>query len=176
MEDQAPGFSLGRSNLEAIAGSIPLAGAAADAGPANKPKFPVATRQVAAVIDGRHTEIVLMAYADHTFIVVSQNNKLGTLMYAARDQDKYITEGEARFSVSTLLGRRDDPLHDVFARQIVELVCSTSKLPLPVVLSLSLLNTPRGPNSESELMADPASARSLLKAVLYLIRENKVWS
>ncbi len=43
-------------------------------------KFPVTTKQVACKIDGIHTEIVLSAYSDYIMIVITQNNKLGTLV------------------------------------------------------------------------------------------------
>lgn len=42
--------------------------------------FPVLTRQVAALVNGTHTDIVLSAFLDKIFIAVSQTGKFGTIV------------------------------------------------------------------------------------------------
>ena len=43
-------------------------------------KFPVKTKQIACIIDGVHTEIILQVFADRVFIAITQTNKLGTMV------------------------------------------------------------------------------------------------
>ena len=43
-------------------------------------RFPVATQQKAAVINGKHTDVVLSQFADKNFVLVTQTEKMGTMV------------------------------------------------------------------------------------------------
>lgn len=52
------------------------------------------------------------------------------------------SENNYIYKISTLFGKRDDPLLYVYARQIIEMISHTSKKPL--ILAVSLQNEGRG--------------------------------
>eukprot|EP00959_Pyramimonas_sp_CCMP1952_P101294 2119160-Pyramimonas_sp.AAC.1 len=83
--------------------------------------FPVQTRQFAAVIDEVHTEFVVMGYDNRVVVIVTQIGKLGSIMQAKQDitHDGFLQNS---FSVKTLLGRRDEPLLEICARRLMELL------------------------------------------------------
>jgi hypothetical protein len=43
-------------------------------------KFPVKTKQIACIVDGVHTEIIIQVFTDRIFIAITQTDKLGTLV------------------------------------------------------------------------------------------------
>ena len=49
-------------------------------------EFPLRTKQFAAVVDGEHTEFVLMGFDNRVMVVVSQIGAVGTVLTA-----KYVT-------------------------------------------------------------------------------------
>jgi len=118
-------------------------------------KFPVKNKQIAAKIHGIHTEVIMSIYADHYFIVITQNNKLGSLLAASSE--------ESSFSIRTLLGKPDEPLQTIYARQLIELISSTSTIPNPLLLAISLQPT------------TPQLEKSTFKVLLHIIDQNKIW-
>jgi len=96
------------------------------------PKPPFSTLQLAAMIDGIHTEFILTTYSNLVFFVVTQLEKLGSLLLARRE---LTMEGEPTFAISSLLGRRD-PEIEIYARKLVEVTSKRSAKPL--LLSLAL--------------------------------------
>ena len=78
------------------------------------------------------TEIVCTTYTDRHFIVISQMNKFGTVINAWAETK----DGGKTFDMVTLLGRRDDPLLSVYARQLVERISSFSDKPLLLAIAL----------------------------------------
>eukprot|EP01113_Clastostelium_recurvatum_P049505 TRINITY_DN9180_c0_g1_i2.p1 TRINITY_DN9180_c0_g1~~TRINITY_DN9180_c0_g1_i2.p1 ORF type:complete len:146 (+),score=20.32 TRINITY_DN9180_c0_g1_i2:2-439(+) len=125
--------------------------------------FPVRTGQVAAEIDGVHTEIVMNLYAEQIFIVISQTQKLGSLISASRVGGQMTQSGVSNYSINTLLGKRDDPVLDIFARQLVQYVSNTDRMARSLLLAISL------PSMTAENM------RPTFHAVMNLISENKIW-
>ena len=77
------------------------------------------TRQCAACINGVHTEIVVTGYADRVNVLVTQLGSPGTILHASSEKS---ADGERRYEVKVLLGRRDDPLLAVYARQLIQRV------------------------------------------------------
>jgi len=117
--------------------------------------FPVRTKQVAADIDGVHTEFVLMAYENRIVIFVTQIGRVGTVLEAKQDKAQ---DGTTSYSVNTLLGKRDEPLLEIAARQIVEQLSRVGeKRPLMITLGLK--------------KHTPANLKTIVKLVL----ENGVW-
>jgi proteasome assembly chaperone 3 len=72
-------------------------------------------------------------YADRIFVHITQMGKFGTIMKAWAEPR---SEGGSIYHVSTLMGKRDDPLLQIYARQIIERLSATSSKPLLLALSL----------------------------------------
>lgn len=100
-----------------------------------------ALKQVQAeVIVGESTlDVICSSYADRHFIVVTQIDKIGTLLTG-----KAIAgiDGTVHYEVSVLFGKRDDQLLLVYCRQIVEKIYKAGSNK-PVLLAISLLEEGR---------------------------------
>lgn len=68
-------------------------------------------------INGIHTDVVVQAFTDRIFVTITQLNKIGSLLYATSEDD---SSGGKSFDVQVLMGRRDDPLLVLYARQLIE--------------------------------------------------------
>ncbi|CAM9149736.1 unnamed protein product [Ascophyllum nodosum] len=94
-------------------------------------------RQNAWVMNGVRTEVVVIPYVDRTFVIVTQMKKLGNLLLATSDgSGGGLAEGSRgrRYRVQVLLGKRDDPLLSLYARQLLEQMKSDKPLLLAVCL------------------------------------------
>lgn len=90
--------------------------------------------QAIVMSSGVETKILCSSYSDRHFVVITQLHKVGTLIQAHTQKS---LDGEGKtFSISTLLGRRDDPLLDVYARQIIQQISGYSDNPLLLAISL----------------------------------------
>ena len=76
----------------------------------------------------------IIGYGDRHFVVISQVKKLGTLIQAWSENS--LETSSKRFRITTMFGRRDDPLLDVYARQIIEQISTYSEKPLLLAISL----------------------------------------
>jgi hypothetical protein len=73
-----------------------------------------------------NTEIVIKRYEDKVFIIISQgNHKIGTLLQGCLEDHE---DGSKSFSSITLLGKRDDPIHNVYLKHLVEFFSDTTVL------------------------------------------------
>lgn len=79
------------------------------------------------------TDIITTSYHDRHFVVISQMKKFGTLISAWAETK---ADGGKTFDMSTLLGRRDDPLLNVYARQLIEIISAVSDKPLLLAIAL----------------------------------------
>lgn len=119
--------------------------------------FPVATREVLCTVGGHPTHVLLSAYADRLLIVATQVGTLGTVLHAEKET---VLGGGTTYRVETLVGRRDDPLLELCARQLAERVAAAGcERPLVVCLGLR----PGGSSLEA--------VREIVQAVL----DNPVW-
>lgn len=92
-------------------------------------------KQFSALVDGVPTEFVLTTFVDRIFILVTQSGKMGTLISASRD-----APASSSYTIATLLGRRDDPVSTLLARQLIEAISSSSTAAgKPLLLGLGLL-------------------------------------
>lgn len=80
------------------------------------------------------SEIVCSSYDDYHFVNISQIGKMGTVIRVWSNKLEGV--GEASYDMTTLLGKRDDPLLDVYARQIIEKVAVHSNRPLILGIAL----------------------------------------
>ena len=88
---------------------------------------------LAQVINGTHTDIVVQVFRDRIFVVVTQLARMGTLLFASQEENSM---GEKDYTVNILMGRRDDPLLTIYARQLVEQIGKSSDLPLLLAITL----------------------------------------
>jgi proteasome assembly chaperone 3 len=79
------------------------------------------------------TDIICTTYNDRHFVVISQMKKFGTLINAWAETK---ADGGKSFDMVTLLGRRDDPLLNVYARQLIEKISLVSDKPLLLAVAL----------------------------------------
>ncbi|CAM9757429.1 unnamed protein product [Chrysoparadoxa australica] len=82
-------------------------------------------------LKGLRTEVIVQHFQDRTFVVVSQLERIGTLLQVTSEGGGM---GGKSFHVETLIGRRDDPLLVVCARQLAEQLRSDK----PLLLGLAL--------------------------------------
>mmetsp|Transcript_7096 Transcript_7096/g.10591 ORF Transcript_7096/g.10591 Transcript_7096/m.10591 type:complete len:133 (-) Transcript_7096:26-424(-) len=89
--------------------------------------------QASFTTNGVTTKVVVSSYSDRHFVLVTQIDKVGTLITA---QSLVSPDGSVVYDLATVFGRRDDPLLDVYARQIIERISKHSKHPLILGISL----------------------------------------
>merc|ERR1719201_2776833 len=98
--------------------------AATSAASATSSKFLPVTRQTAALIDGQRTEVVIMSFHDRVLVVVTQLGKIGTVIEAHADPT---IDRKPSFTINTLIGKRDQPILMLCARQIVQEISKLSR-------------------------------------------------
>lgn len=123
-------------------------------------QFYIQTRQAAAIIDGIHTEVLCSAYHDRIFVIVSQFEKIGTLVSVTKMSSSATEESSSRgaqtFSTRTLMGS-DEEIWHVYAKQIGALV--NEQCNKPVLLGIALKK----------------HSPQILHQILTLLRSNSVW-
>lgn len=78
--------------------------------------------------------VVSEEYADRVMVVVSQLNKMGTVLEAWSEPRS--EPGGLLYQTRVLMGKRDDPLLHIYARQIIERLSQYSEKPLLLAISL----------------------------------------
>lgn len=106
--------SLGKCNSENHGGG---GGAAADDDGVGK----YTPRSTSVVFNSKKIDIVFNEYDDRYFVIITQMNKIGTLVEASAE-DSILREGALTYTTSTLIGKRDDMLIDVYARHILDIL------------------------------------------------------
>lgn len=96
-------------------------------------------------------------YSDRVFVHITQIGKFGTFLKAWAEPK---SEGGSIYQVSTVMGKRDDPLLHIYARQIIERLATHTDKPLLLAISL---------NPESR---DPATFQTILNELF----QNNAWS
>ena len=107
-------------------------------------------------IAGRATEFMLTAFLDRIMIVATQLGTLGSVLHA----EKETVGGGSTYRVETLLGRRDEPLAELCARQLAERL-DAAGCDRPLLLCLAL---------ERDALT-PAAVKQVLQAV----EQHPVW-
>ena len=101
--------------------------------------------EVTGVIAGVHTQVAITIHSDRITIILTQLQKIGTVLDIRRDtagpnmmRAMVAGEDEAKaWRIRTLLGRRDDVLLQLLARQLAEKVGAYSPLPLLLCVALA---------------------------------------
>ncbi|KAG0259969.1 hypothetical protein BGZ95_004544, partial [Linnemannia exigua] len=110
--------------------------------------FPLINRQAARIIQGRHTEVLVVSFIDKILILVSQYGKVGSLIHTTVDQQSLTATTTASDLASTsssfLLGAgsstsKKTQLYQVYASHISQMIQHQNPMEnRPVVLSLAL--------------------------------------
>ena len=108
--------------------------------------FPLQNKTSCTNSAGVTTDIVCVTYADYHFVTITQLQKFGTVIHAWADKH---SDGPAgvTYEMNVLLGKREDTLLMVYARQIMQRICMTSTKPL--ILAIALRETMEGRDAES---------------------------
>ncbi|CEG41393.1 Uncharacterized conserved protein [Plasmopara halstedii] len=85
------------------------------------------------IINGLPTDFAVSIFADRVFIAVTQLGTFGTLLEAYQ---KDTISGKLQSDIHVRLGRRDDPLLLVYARQLLEHFGVPVGLPVLVAIGL----------------------------------------
>ncbi|OIS99831.1 uncharacterized protein LOC107813004 [Nicotiana tabacum] len=117
--------------------------------------IPVQHKKLALDIKGNKTDIVICAYDDHFLVIATQIGSMGTILHARKEEGVLI---HPTFSVSVLLGKRDEPMLVACARQIIEHISSTGSS-RSLVLSLGLRD----------------HSLPTLKGIVSAVTENCLW-
>uniref|UniRef100_A0A6T5UGU5 Uncharacterized protein n=1 Tax=Polyblepharides amylifera TaxID=1486889 RepID=A0A6T5UGU5_9CHLO len=118
--------------------------------------FPVPTQHFAAVLEGEHTEFLITGYDNRVMVMVTQLGRVGTVLQAKCESSPG-SSGES-YTVSSLLGRRDEPLLEICARRMMELL-TDSGCRRPLLLTLGLKNHSMG----------------TMKSIIVLVLKHPVW-
>nr|XP_054764739.1 proteasome assembly chaperone 3-like [Lytechinus pictus] len=95
--------------------------------------YPV-TKKGAVLLNGKHVDVAMTTFEDRLLLIVTQYQKLGTLVHVTRD-NLPLDKREETYSTQVLLGN-DEPVMHVFARNIGKHVLKIH--PKPLLLSLAL--------------------------------------
>ncbi len=117
---------------------------------------------------GVRTDIVCTSFSDHHFVVISQVRKFGTLIKAW--VDRHGDSSGTTFEMNVLLGKRDDTLLMVYARQIIERISHFSDKPLLLAIALQGPVDPDGDGDEG-----PGRDADTFSAVLNRLFEISTW-
>jgi hypothetical protein len=127
--------------------------------------FPALQRHVALLVDGVHTEVLVTMYVDRVLCVVTQRDKMGTLVTASKDVDE--ASVGTTFSTQTLLGR-DEGIANMLARLLVARLAAAGVVRRPLLLSLAL--------RDNDVEADSERGAMLVRTLLAVIVEHcKLW-
>lgn len=109
-------------------------------------------------IEGIDCSFAITAYTDRLLVIASQTGTLGAVLAAERET---VLGGGSTYRVDTLLGRRDEPLPELCARQLAERL-TASGCDRPLLLCLALQR--------------PALTPAAVKEVLQQVLAHPVWA
>ncbi|KAL4236667.1 Proteasome assembly chaperone 3 [Mactra antiquata] len=102
--------------------------------------FPIKTKQLAVEINGNRTELICTEFEDRFFFIVTQFNKIGTLVKVTHDNIADETgSGISMYSTDVLMGK-DEPLTHVVVKNLI----TDIKKHKPILISIALKDTAVG--------------------------------
>ncbi|PWZ55129.1 hypothetical protein Zm00014a_044574 [Zea mays] len=102
------------------------------------PHFPVQHRSLSLDIKGNKTDIVISKYEDTFLVIVAQIGCMGTILAAKKDESVF---SDPTYNVSVLFGKRNEPLLQACARQLIEHISGSAR---SLVISLGLKDHSQG--------------------------------
>lgn len=102
-------------------------------------------------------------YEKRTFLILKilDPNPSFTQISAKKD---VTLEDNAAYDVQTVLGKRNDPVLEALAMQLIQLIGETSSKPLMLSISLKPTSRPNGSISPE-----------VFRAILKLVIDNRIW-
>ena len=100
--------------------------------------------------NGVSTDLLLTLYSDQISISITQSGKLGTIITAS--VSKSPNNDKTFYDTGVLLGKRDDPLLSIYARQLIEKSSSVDPLQRSILLSIALVEAGRDSASFQEIV------------------------
>mmetsp|Transcript_32023 Transcript_32023/g.90876 ORF Transcript_32023/g.90876 Transcript_32023/m.90876 type:complete len:126 (+) Transcript_32023:580-957(+) len=119
------------------------------------PGHPVATRQFQEQVEGFSTDFLISVYDDQLQIMATQLDTFGTVLQAREER---ALEGDPTYSVTVLLGRRDEPVLSLCARGLVERI-SAQGCAKPLLLFLGFKE----------------HSASAARRVIDVVMSNRIW-
>ncbi|ONM06461.1 hypothetical protein ZEAMMB73_Zm00001d032970 [Zea mays] len=102
------------------------------------PHFPVQHQSLSLDIKGNKTDIVISKYEDTFLLIVAQIGCMGTILAAKKDESVF---SDPTYNVSVLFGKRNEPLLQACARQLIEHISGSAR---SLVISLGLKDHSQG--------------------------------
>ena len=91
------------------------------------------TSQAAQRVGGHHTEVLRTEYTNTEMWVVTQVGRIGSIVRASQLVGE---SGDKVIVCRTLFGKRDDDMHDLFARVVAEKIIGTTGKNLTLAFAL----------------------------------------
>jgi proteasome assembly chaperone 3 len=95
--------------------------------------LPPKEKKIEVELDGIKTEILCSSFSNRIVVFITQINKVGTVITAWSEPK---SDGGKIYQTSVMLGKRDDPLLTIYARQLIEKISINSSKPLLLGISL----------------------------------------
>ncbi|XP_030482959.2 uncharacterized protein LOC115699608 [Cannabis sativa] len=121
----------------------------------SNPSFPVTNKNISLEIKGNKTDVVICSYDDHFFVIATQIGTMGTILKARKDEGMLT---QPTFDVSVIVGKRDEPMLVVCARQLIEQI-SLSGSTKSLILALGLKD----------------HSVETVKGIVAAVVENRLW-
>ena len=88
------------------------------------------------MVHGIRTEFIVRVCESSVLLLVTQLDKVGTVVQCEKETS---SDGGIVFSTRVLIGKREDPLVDVFSRQIIESISKDHPDVTSMIVGLALL-------------------------------------
>ncbi len=74
------------------------------------------------IYNSKRIDIVFNEYADRFFVIITQMQKIGTLLQVTASDSRSGEGGPRSYDITTLLGKRDDILIQIYARHVIDIL------------------------------------------------------
>jgi hypothetical protein len=136
--------------------------------------LPVGHAHHAVVIDGVHTEILMDAFADCVFVLVTQTGKMGTTVRGTADAVVKFHTAPA-FDIQPVLGRQNDVVTHLIARELLADIAKTTDKALLLSVALKKSPTKQAVNTDASYVSVDAANFQLVATVVSEVKKHKVW-
>ncbi|CAG8527230.1 3799_t:CDS:2 [Paraglomus occultum] len=133
----------------------------------NSKPFPVTTRQSARVINGDHTEVLVLGFIDKILVIISQYGSIGSLIYATLEKSPAPLALSPTTASTPLLGIYPT-LYQLYVNEIAQLIRNENQgEQRGVVVGLALKE-----RAENE---GTLGNTEVFENAMEMIKECKVW-